>query len=229
MDQPPHPLPPCPGPLSASGRFARALECGLAFFALPALLYVVRHRLAFRILLLVLALAAACAAWLLADATFDRSRLWSCRSLRRHLMAVFGCFAPLAVLVALATATAEPDRFLVLPLANPIRWLLIMVLYPILAAAPQELIFRVFFFHRYGPLFSSSASLIAVNTLSFGLGHLLYGNWVAVALTTAGGALFAYRYAQSGSLLVVSIEHGLWGDFLFTIGAGWYLYSGAIR
>jgi len=86
-----------------------------------------------------------------------------------------------------------------------------------------------FFFHRYGPLFAKVAGLIGANALSFGLAHLVYGNWVAVALTTLGGALFAYRYARSESLLVVSIEHGLWGDWLFTIGAGWYLYSGAIR
>ncbi len=27
----------------------------------------------------------------------------------------------------------------------------------------------------------------------------------------------------------VSIEHALWGNFLFTVGIGWFFYSGAIR
>jgi membrane protease YdiL (CAAX protease family) len=131
--------------------------------------------------------------------------------------------------MACAIAIGSPDRFLAFPVEQPIRWLLVMALYPLLAAAPQEVIFRAFFFHRYGPLFPAPAILIWVNGLSFGLAHLLYGNWVAVALTTLGGLLFAHRYWRTGSLLVVSIEHGLWGDFLFTVGAGGYLYSGSIR
>jgi membrane protease YdiL (CAAX protease family) len=141
-------LPPLPG----RTRWVRALECGGAFFVLPAVLYGVRHELAFR-----------------------------------------------------------------------------MGLYPVLAAAPQELIFRAFFFHRYAPIFPGPASLLAANALSFGLAHLLYANWIAVVLSTLGGLLFASRYWRTGSLLVVSLEHGLWGDLLFTVGVGGYLHSGAIR
>jgi membrane protease YdiL (CAAX protease family) len=217
--------PGAPATLAAGRWWARALECGLAFFVLPILLYGLRHHLAYRVVPLVLALAALSAACLVRDATFDRHRLWA----REGLGSAVAVFLPRAAVMALATASVAPDRFLGFPLARPGQWLLVMLWYPLLAAVPQEVIFRVFFFHRYAPLFARPAGLIAVNALGFGVAHLIYGNWVAVSLTTLGGALLAYRYHETGSLLVVSFEHGLWGNFLYTVGAGWYLYSGAIR
>ena len=114
------------------------------------------------------------------------------------------------------------------PKARPYLWLAVMILYPVLAAYPQEIIFRGFFFQRYGTLFPNQAVLIIVNGICFGCAHLLFGNWFAPVLSTLGGILFAYRYTKSNSLLIVSIEHGLWGDFLFTVGLGWYFYSGSI-
>jgi membrane protease YdiL (CAAX protease family) len=65
--------------------------------------------------------------------------------------------------------------------------------------------------------------------VSFGLAHVVYGNAIAPLLTTLGGFVFAYRYLRTNSLVAVSIEHALWGSFVFTIGFGWYLYSGSIR
>ncbi len=84
------------------------------------------------------------------------------------------------------------------------------------------------FFHRYRSLFPNPAMLILVNGLSFGLAHILYANWVAPLLASAGGWLFAWRYHVTGSLMAVGIEHALWGNFLFTVGLGWFFYSGAI-
>jgi hypothetical protein len=49
-----------------------------------------------------------------------------------------------------------------------------------------------------------------------------------MVLSMLGGWLFAYRYHRTGSVFAVSLEHGLWGDFLFTVGLGRYLYSGSI-
>jgi membrane protease YdiL (CAAX protease family) len=107
-------------------------------------------------------------------------------------------------------------------------WLLILLLYPLLAAYPQEIIFRGFFFQRYGTLFSNQWILILVNGICFGWAHVMYANWIAPVLSTLGGMLFAYRYLKTGSLLIVGIEHGLWGNYLFTLGLGWFFYSGSI-
>lgn len=43
-----------------------------------------------------------------------------------------------------------------------------------------------------------------------------------------GGILFARTYERSNSLLAACIEHGLWGDLLFTLGLGWCFYTGVI-
>jgi uncharacterized membrane protein YbjE (DUF340 family) len=39
---------------------------------------------------------------------------------------------------------------------------------------------------------------------------------------------FARTYAKTQSTLQVALEHMLWGCFAFTVGLGWYVYSGAI-
>ena len=44
-------------------------------------------------------------------------------------------------------------------------WLAILALYPLLSALPQELIFRVLFFRRYGRLFAGERAAVAVNAL----------------------------------------------------------------
>jgi uncharacterized protein len=46
-------------------------------------------------------------------------------------------------------------------------------------------------------------------------------------LTFFGGILFAWRYVETGSLLTSSVEHALYGCWLFTVGLGVYFYHGA--
>jgi membrane protease YdiL (CAAX protease family) len=58
--------------------------------------------------------------------------------------------------------------------------------------------------------------------------HIVFRNPLAMALTFAGGILFAWRYEKTGSLFVSSFEHALYGCFLFTIGLGRYFYARAI-
>jgi membrane protease YdiL (CAAX protease family) len=70
--------------------------------------------------------------------------------------------------------------------------------------------------------------MILVSGISFGLAHLLYGNWVAPVMAGLGGVLFGYRYQRSRSLVAAGVEHGLWGNLLYTLGLGWFFYSGSI-
>jgi len=64
--------------------------------------------------------------------------------------------------------------------------------------------------------------------VAFALAHLFFSNWIAALLSLGGGLLFARTYAHSRSTLLTTVEHGLWGDALFTIGLGWYFYGGSI-
>jgi len=161
------------------------------------------------------------------DATFDRAEL--SRAAARHHRAGpwLRRFALGAVAVAAVVAVVLPEQFLDLPRQRPGLWALIMVFYPLVSVVPQELIWRTFFHHRYRPLFRSRAALVAGSAIAFGFMHIVFYSWVAVALTAAGGALFALTYERTRSLWHVCGEHALYGCLMFTIGLGNFFYNGA--
>jgi len=120
-----------------------------------------------------------------------------------------------------------PRSFLALPRLRPQVWISVMVLYPLLSVMAQELVFRTFFFHRYGPLFGDRRWLaILVNGVLFGLAHIMFYNPVAIIATTAAGWLFAWRYEQTRSFWAVCLEHTLYGWLIFTVGLGGYFFTG---
>ncbi|MEM6677342.1 MAG: CPBP family intramembrane glutamic endopeptidase [Pseudomonadota bacterium] len=121
-----------------------------------------------------------------------------------------------------------PDAFLGFPTRAPERWLLVMMLYPIVSVLPQELIFRPLFFRRYGGLFPSLNAAILANGLVFGIGHLFYQNPVAIGMTTFSGLIIGWAYARSGSFLLACILHAAGGMLVFTMGLGRFFYHGAI-
>lgn len=98
-----------------------------------------------------------------------------------------------------------------------------MLLYPILSAFFQEVIF---FALRYINLFKNKNFFIFINALIFALVHLLYGNLIAVVFSFFGGILFIKTYLKSNSTLLYWVEHSLYGNFIFTIGLGHYFYNG---
>ena len=118
------------------------------------------------------------------------------------------------------TLVLVPESFLILPTAAPVLWLMILLLYPILSVLPQEILYRVLFFSRYGTLFGSRRTAIGVNALAFGLAHLFYWNWPAVVLTAIGGAVFAWAYLKKGSFAYACLLHAVAGWALFTTGLG---------
>lgn len=121
-----------------------------------------------------------------------------------------------------------PGRFLSLPRYATELWLTIMALYPFLSALPQEIVYRVLFFERYGHLFPNTQVAIAVNALCFGLAHLFFMNWPALILTTIGGLIFAWAYAEKRSFGFACLLHAIGGQIIFTSGLGIYFYHGAV-
>jgi membrane protease YdiL (CAAX protease family) len=87
--------------------------------------------------------------------------------------------------------------------------------------------YRAFFFHRYRRLFGEGGRMVLASALAFGFVHIIFGHWISVVLSTAGGLLFAATYARSRSLLLTSLEHAFFGDLIFTIGLGQFFYHGA--
>lgn len=205
-----------------------ACEATVLLVGLPTALYLWRRQVAMSIIPLLMVVAGLCILTLLLDRSFDRRRLWLGGDLRRDLRTIALAFAPLAAILGLALWLVEPERLFAIVRERPTLWVMIMFLYPLFSAYPQEVIFRAFLFHRYQPLLGDRWAMIAFSGLVFGLSHLVLANWVAVVLSTLGGMLFAWTYARSRSTMTSAFEHGLWGDFIFTIGLGWYFYGGIV-
>lgn len=103
----------------------------------------------------------------------------------------------------------------------------IWMLYPLLSALPQELIFRTLFFHRYGALFASRGQAILTNAAIFSFAHLMYWSSIVTVMTFAGGLIFAHAYLRRG-FSSAWLLHAIAGNMLFSVGMGAYFYSGNV-
>lgn len=165
--------------------------------------------------------------FLVADPSFSLKRELFAGFAPRHLLWIALVFVVFGGALSFVVAEMMPREFLAMPRERPQIWRRVMLFYPLLSVIPQEIAYRTFFFHRYGPLFDHHRwAMIGINALLFGFGHVLFGNWLAVAGTALTGLVFAYRYERSRSLWAVAIEHSLWGMLVFTIGLGGYFFTG---
>lgn len=156
--------------------------------------------------------------------------------LRKELTRGFSLLTFLGIVIVAAIGAAgasywilenKPHWFLSFPKRKPDVYTSVMILYPILSVLAQEIVYRTFFFHRYGPLFGSWIWLgLLVNAAAFGFGHIVIGTTFAVIATGIGGLLFALRYWATRSFWAVFIEHTFWGWIIFTVGLGRYFFSG---
>lgn len=205
--------------------FLLALEFSLIFIGLPLLIY-------FRILPnlpIPCLLVGALAAFLLlrADRTFDSRQLFVWGNASSHLLPLFVRDAIFLALLGITVRLFAPDLLFSLVKRSPVLWAAVMLLYPLLSVYPQELLYRAFFFYRYAPLFGSGWGMLLASALAFGFVHIIFGNWLAVALCMIGGLLFSLTYHSSGSLLLTCLDHAIFGNFIFTIGLGRFFYHGS--
>ena len=210
------------------GRLYLWSEFALLFLGLPLLLYTQREMLAGLLAPILILLAAGCTVLLWRDGSFKRRQLWNRSAFRQHLRRTLWWFVPGSLVVGGGFALLRPDLLLTFPRFYPEVWLLILVTYPLLSVYPQEVIFRAFLFHRYHALFPSRWGKVTASGLTFGFAHIVFANWVAPAMTAVMGIQFALTYARTESTLQVAVEHGLWGLYAFTVGLGWFVYSGTI-
>ncbi|HEX8810753.1 MAG TPA: CPBP family intramembrane glutamic endopeptidase [Terracidiphilus sp.] len=207
-------------------RIALVVEFLLLFVALP-----LAYRFApIRIPALPLLWVVTVYAWvqLARDAQVDRGKLWNIGALPGRAPVIVAIFAVVALVIWLGVRRFAPDLEWNFVRSNPAFWAIVMVAYPVLSVYPQGLIYRAFFFERYALLFPSRWAMIVASAAAFAFMHIIFRNWLAVALTFAGGVLFAARYAETGSLATSSFEHALYGCWLFTVGLGQYFYHGTI-
>lgn len=197
-----------------------AFEFTILYVGLP---FAVWYGLSEAHLLIIPALLSAsllCLGLLLRDPGFDRKHVWNLPGLRADITRIMLVFLLGALLLSVIVFRTAPSSFLDLPRRHAVVWSMIMLFYPLVSVPPQELIYRVFLFRRYAPIFPAPALRILVSAVTFSLAHIIFGNILALTLTLAGGFLFAFTYHRTRSLAAVSVEHALYGCFVFTVGLG---------
>jgi len=148
--------------------------------------------------------------------------------LRKALVVVLVRFAVVAVFLTALLYWRDPEALWLLPKTRPWIWPIIMISYPTVSVFPQAVIYRVLFVRRYSSLFAHKYLAWVVGALVFSLAHLMYRNVIAISFTFVAGLLFLRTYQKTQSLWLNVLEHGLYGDFIFTVGWGMYFFHGNV-
>ncbi len=210
-----------------SNRALLALEFALLCVGLPTVIIV--YRLAGEMLLFLWAAALYCG--IVYRLKFHRGwgEVWRWREVNRaNLRVILPRFVLVAAAMTAFLVFYDPERMLSLPRERPGLMLILFVLYPLLSALPQEFIFCTYFFARYRWFFPAQWAVVGASAVVFAYAHILFINPVAPALSFIGGLIFATTYAKTRSLALVTLEHALYGNYLFFIGLGWYFYGGGV-
>ncbi len=117
----------------------------------------------------------------------------------------------------------EPKNLFYVPLHHPGLFLMILFTYTLLSAWPQEILYRTFFFQRYKSFTSKKWVMVLSNALLFSLAHLFFRKWLVLLITFIGGIIFALTYLKFRSTTLVTIEHAIYGNWLYTVGLGYML------
>ncbi len=129
-------------------------------------------------------------------------------------------FLIIAIITTVFVWFTDKENFFLVLLNKPQLWLMILIFYTFFSVYPQELIYRTFFFQRYQSLLKNEILFILINAVVFSLAHIFFKNTLVLFLTFIGGIIFAYTYKKTKSTLLVSIEHAIYGCWLFTVGMG---------
>ncbi|TWO33078.1 CPBP family intramembrane metalloprotease [Seonamhaeicola sediminis] len=139
---------------------------------------------------------------------------------KRFWKETFLKFAIIIVFTTLFVWITDTELLFNVLINKPKLWMAILIIYSILSVYPQELIYRTFFFQRYQSLIKNEKFFLILNAVAFSLGHIFFNNLLVLVLTFLGGLLFASTFKRTNSTLLVSIEHAIYGCWLFTVGMG---------
>ncbi len=141
------------------------------------------------------------------------------------LRIAFMGFMVLAISIGF-TLCLMPERLFDLPMKRPRIWLMVVLLYPLLSALPQELMFRALYFERYRDILPNWG-LMTINAALFSFAHLIYASPVVFFMTFLGGLIFARAYLR-GEFVLTTLLHSIAGNMIFTSGLGYLFYSGNV-
>ncbi len=118
-----------------------------------------------------------------------------------------------------------PNQYFDLLINNFDLWLKIVLIYPFFSVIPQELVFRVYFYHRFKGLVPGKYFLIIINAVLFSFTHIIFENWVVIIFTFIASILFSLTYLRYRSFVIVALEHSLYGLLVFTLGPGAFFHT----
>jgi membrane protease YdiL (CAAX protease family) len=137
-----------------------------------------------------------------------------------HLNKIIVTFFLIIISTTLLMYFIQPKNLFLIVIKNPLLWISVVFFYSIFSVFPQELLYRSFFFNRYHNLFKNKKYLLFINILAFPVAHLFLKNELVLLITLIGGIFFSFTYYKSKSVLLSSIEHAIYGSWLFTVGMG---------
>lgn len=139
-------------------------------------------------------------------------------------------FAALTAAASFAVVwMTHPDALFGILRSNPGLMVMIAILYPLVSALPQELVYRPLFFRRYATILPRGLwPNILLNAVLFSFAHLMYWSWIVAAMTFFGGIGFAYAYRARRNFPEALLLHALSGVIVFAFGLGVYFYSGNV-
>ncbi len=146
----------------------------------------------------------------------------------RRLAATLLRALPAAIAMVALLYRIHPEWLFSFVASHPKFWLAVMFAYPVLSVVPQGAIYRAFFKERYAAHIPNATLRTLVAAACFSFCHVFFLNAWALLLTFVGGILFWRTYEKTGSLLLANLEHALYGDLVFTIGYGAFLYHGTL-
>ncbi len=203
------------------------IELILLYILTPIIAFILLYEYRLPLLLIFLPLIFLFIIILSLDKTFSWQHLLKTKLGWKDTLRIFILFLLSSLCLTLFAYSFEREAFLSFVRSRPYLWALVMLLYPLISVTTQELMYRVFFFHRYENLFKNTPWLfITINALLFGYAHIIFQNWYAVILSAIGGLMFAYTYQKSRSFLAICLEHSLYGCLIFTLGLGRYFFTG---
>lgn len=167
--------------------------------------------------------------YLIYDPAFDRKTFINWQPGKEELGKILIMFGISAIVMLVLIWIIDSSKMFLLLRTNPWLLLMISIFYPLFSVIPQGLAYRSMFFHRYGDLFPGDTLKIIISAAAFAFGHILYKNWMVLALTFVAGLIFAYRYYKTKSLAISIFEHAIYGVWLFACGLGYFFVSSMVE
>ena len=212
--------------LYSNNKPRRIAELVFLYGLLPLLLMLERWDIPLMVFLLFMGLSVYF--YLAYDPNFDQKTILNWKQGRAELGKILIMFGISAIVMLVLIWVIDSSKMFLLLRTNPWLLLMISIFYPLFSVIPQGLAYRSMFFHRYGDLFPGNALKIVSSAAVFAFAHILYKNWMVLALSFLAGLIFGYRYYKTKSLAISVLEHAIYGVWLFACGLGYFFVSSMV-